>query len=65
MSLRIPPRWNRRDNDATRRRDTELRELIDEWSLPEDPDERRRIKNRLIMLAAALPIVQLMRWLFR
>jgi hypothetical protein len=39
--------------------------LIDEWSLPEDPDERRRTKNRLIMLAAALPIVQLMRWLFR
>jgi hypothetical protein len=33
-------------------------------SLPEDPHERRRIRNRL-MLAAALPIVQLLRWLFR
>jgi hypothetical protein len=33
-------------------------------SLPEDPHERR-IRNRLIVLAAALPIVQLVRWLFR
>lgn len=35
------------------------------WSLPEDPHERRRIRNRLIVLAAAMPIVQLLRWLFR
>ena len=34
-------------------------------SLPEDPHERRRIRSRLIVLAAALPIVQLLRWLFR
>ena len=34
------------------------------WSLPENPHDRRRIRNRLIVLAAAVPIVQLLRWLF-
>ena len=34
-------------------------------SLPGDPYERLRIRNRLIGLAAILPIVQLLRWLFR
>jgi hypothetical protein len=33
-------------------------------SLPEDSREQRRIRNRL-MLAAAIPLVQLLRWLFR
>jgi hypothetical protein len=34
------------------------------WSLPEDFHERRRIRNRLIVLAAAIPIARLLRWLF-
>jgi hypothetical protein len=36
-----------------------------DWSVPEDPRERRRIRNVLIALAAALPIMQLLRLLFR
>ena len=73
MSIRIPPRWNQRDSDGRRHRDTESGARVDEsgrtvgWSfperLPENPDERR-IRNRLIVLAAALPIVQVLRWLF-
>ena len=35
-----------------------------EWSLAEEPRERRHVRNRLIVLAAAMPIVQLLRWLF-
>jgi hypothetical protein len=34
-------------------------------SFPEDRHEQRRIRNRLIVLAAAMPIVKLLRWLFR
>jgi hypothetical protein len=71
MSIRVPPRWNQRPVEGRQRRDTDAEDGIDEdrriagWSLPEDPCERRRIRNRLIVLAAALPIVQLLRWLFR
>ena len=71
MSIRIPLRWHRRDIDGRQRRRTEQRDRIDKstgtrgWSLPEDPHERRRIRTRLIVLAAALPIVQFLRWLFR
>ncbi|HEX2458930.1 MAG TPA: hypothetical protein VHJ58_02185 [Vicinamibacterales bacterium] len=71
MSIRVPPRWNQRPVEGRQRRDTDAEDRIDEdrriagWSLPEDPRERRRIRNRLIVLAAALPIVQLLRWLFR
>ena len=35
------------------------------WSLPEDPRERRRFRNRLIALAVAIPIAQLIRLVFR
>jgi hypothetical protein len=36
-----------------------------DWSVPKDPREQRRIRNVLIALAAALPIVQLLQVLFR
>jgi hypothetical protein len=71
MSIRVPPRWEERHIEGRQRRDTDAGDRIDEnrrtagWSLPEDPRERRHIRNRLIMLAAAMPIVQLLRWLFR
>lgn len=70
MSIGIPPRWSQRDIYRTRHPDTGLGDRMDKskqlegWSLPEDPHERRRVRNRLIVLAAAIPIVQLFRWLF-
>ena len=69
MSSR-PPGWNHKDIDGRPSRYQEPRDRIDDsgqtrWSLPADPHERRRIRNRLIVLAAAVPIVQLLRWLFR
>lgn len=71
MSMRVLSRWDEQDVDGRHCRDTEPVDPIDEsrrtasWSFPEDPHERRRIRNRLIVLAAAVPIVQLLRWLFR
>lgn len=71
MSIRMLPRSDQKDVDGRQRRDTEPVDPIDEprrtasWSFPEDQHERRRIRNRLIVLAAAVPIVQLLRWLFR
>jgi hypothetical protein len=71
MSILIPLRWNQRDIDGWQRRETLPGDRADEsrqradWSLPEDPHEQRRIRNRLIVLAAAMPIAQLLRWLFR
>jgi len=35
-----------------------------EWSIPDDPREQRRIRNRLIALALALPIARLLQLLF-
>jgi hypothetical protein len=70
MSIRMLPRSDQKDVDGRQRRDTEPADRIDEprrtasWSF-EDQHERRRIRNRLIVLAAAVPIVQLLRWLFR
>jgi hypothetical protein len=67
---RPAPQWNQRHVEDRQRR-THQEDPIDEnrriagWSLPEDLHERRRIRNRLIVLAAAMPIVQLLRWLFR
>jgi hypothetical protein len=34
-------------------------------SIPDDPHEQRRVRNRLIALAVAVPIAQLLRVLFR
>ena len=71
MKIRIPLRVESKNKDNGQRRDTEPRDWIDAsrrmsgWSLPEDPHERRRIRNGLIVLAAVMPIVQLLQWLFR
>ena len=35
-----------------------------DWSLPDDPREQRRVRNRLIVLALAVPIAQILRYLF-
>lgn len=35
-----------------------------ESSLPDDPRERRRVRNRLIVLALAVPIAQILWYLF-
>jgi hypothetical protein len=70
MAIRSASPWNQRDLEGRRRRPSHQEDPIDEnrpmagWSLPEDSHERRRIRNRLIVLAAAIPIVQLLRWLF-
>jgi hypothetical protein len=34
-------------------------------SLPDDPLEQRRIRNRLIVLALAVPIAQILWYLYR
>jgi hypothetical protein len=39
--------------------------LTADWSLPQNPHELRRVRNRLIALALAIPIVELLRLLFR
>ena len=36
-----------------------------ESSLPDDSRERRRVRNRLIVLALAVPIAQILWYLFR
>jgi hypothetical protein len=69
MSTWQRPEWlelgdSHRGHDRKR-----LRERIDRsrWieSLPDDPRERQRVRNRLIALAAALAIAELLRRLFR
>jgi len=39
--------------------------LTADWSLPQNPYERRRVRNRLIALALGIPIVELFRLLSR
>ena len=71
VSTCIPPEWNQRAIESRHRRDAEPGDGVDQsgrtagGSLPEDPHEQRRIRNRLIVLAAAMPVAQLLRWLFR
>jgi hypothetical protein len=36
-----------------------------ESSFPDDPREQRRVRNRLIVLALAVPIAQILWYLFR
>jgi hypothetical protein len=70
MKIRIPLRVESKNKVNGQRRDTEpgwidASRRLSGWSLPEDPHERRRIRNGLIVLAAVMPIVQLIQWLFR
>jgi hypothetical protein len=70
MSPVISSRRNQADIDRRRRRNTEPDHIHESnrtagWLLPEDRHDRRRNRNRLMVLAAALPIVQFLRWLFR
>jgi hypothetical protein len=69
MSTWQRPEWlefggSHRAHDSKR-----LRERIDRsrWieSLPDDPRERQRVRNRLVALAAAFAIAELLRLLFR
>jgi hypothetical protein len=56
--------------EGSRRRSTRSTDRIGESShaessFPEDPRQQRRVRNRLIALALAVPIAQLLWFLFR
>ena len=62
MTTRIPPRLvdpELKDNESqgAHRRDRLGESERAEWSIPGDLREQRRIRNRLIVLAVALPMV--------
>ena len=70
MSTRVRPRWIEPGIDGSESEGTRPGGRIGEsrraeWSIPDDPREQRRVRNRLIALAVALPIAQLLRLLFR
>jgi hypothetical protein len=69
MSTRYRPQWIEQhidggEGEATRSGDRIGESKRAEWSIPNDPREQRRIRNRLIALAVALPIARLLRLLF-
>ena len=69
MSTRIRPRWIESDIDGSESEGTRPGDRIGEsmraeWPIPDDPREQRRVRNRLIALALAVSIAQLLRLLF-
>jgi hypothetical protein len=70
MSSGRRPRWiepgiGKSERDETYPGDRSREPSRAEWSILNDPREQRRVRNRLIALALALPIAQLLRLLFR
>jgi hypothetical protein len=70
MTTRIPHRLvdpELKDNESrgAHRRDRLGESGRAEWSVRDDLREQRRIRNRLIVLAVALPIAQLLWLMFR